>query len=59
MTAAMTDLVQLSVGLGARRRRPHCDKQSAETTRLFGEIDSTPYGPAERELIERAITLAE
>lgn len=26
---------------------------------LIGEIDVTPYGPAERDLIERAITLAE
>ncbi len=26
---------------------------------LISEIDATPYGPAERELIERAITLAE
>ncbi|RVW10409.1 hypothetical protein EGT67_04320 [Prescottella agglutinans] len=26
---------------------------------LISEIDTTPYGPAERELIERAITLAE
>ncbi|GAA4489195.1 hypothetical protein GCM10023094_50380 [Rhodococcus olei] len=33
----------------------------SETTvaALIGEIDATPYGPAERELIERAITLAE
>ncbi|GAB2659459.1 hypothetical protein ABI214_05830 [Prescottella soli] len=32
---------------------------SETTDALISEIDATPYGPAERELIERAITLAE
>ena len=33
-------------------------KPSAEITRLFDEIDSTPFGPEERRLIDQAIALA-
>ncbi len=33
-------------------------KPSAEITRLFDEIDSTPFGPQERALIDQAIALA-
>ena len=32
--------------------------KTAEITRLFDEIDSTPFGPQERALVDQAIALA-